>query len=249
MQAAVDSALRSLAARVRTRSRQLLTLARMRRKRKRLLRAFWRVYDGRRSGTYPTTLTDVATRDQIPELLNRRGLVATGIEIGVKRAGYSEFVLAHWRGQLLISVDPWSEAPSDEYRDRANVAQAEQERYYRTARTRLARFGGRSEIWRTTSVEAAARVADASLDFVYIDARHDRESVLEDIAAWYPKVRPGGIVAGHDYVDGDLPQGHFEVASAVDAYFGERGLPVYVTRGGPSTVEIYPSWIVAVPVL
>ena len=57
-----------------------------------------------------------------------------------------------------------------------------------------------------TPVEAAKKVADGSLDFVYIDARRDYDSVKEDLNAWFRKVKPGGIFAGHDYVDGVLPR-------------------------------------------
>lgn len=49
------------------------------------------------------------------------------------------------------------------------------------------------------SVAAAKHVADGSLDFVYIDADHRYASVRADIAAWLPKIRAGGIMAGHDY--------------------------------------------------
>lgn len=52
---------------------------------------------------------------------------------------------------------------------------------------------------RMTSVEAAGTYADKSLDFVFIDAGHDYDSVKADILAWQPKIRPGGILAGHDY--------------------------------------------------
>lgn len=219
----------------------------VRKARKRGLRRIWGVVYGRRAATFAASLEHVRTRDQLPELLNRRGLLGDGVEIGVKRGAYSGFLLDHWQGRRLISVDPWLEAPADEYVDRANVPQERQERYFRETTERLARFGGRSEIWRTTSVEAAARVEDGSLDFVYVDARHDRESVLEDLEAWYPKLRPGGIFAGHDYVDGSFPNGEFGVRGAVDEFFGRLGVPVHSTRGRPAAVEIFPSWVVAVP--
>ncbi len=53
---------------------------------------------------------------------------------------------------------------------------------------------------RRLSVEAAADFADQSLDFVFIDARHTYVAASEDLAAWWPKVKPGGLLAGHEYV-------------------------------------------------
>jgi len=52
---------------------------------------------------------------------------------------------------------------------------------------------------REFSVSAAAKVAHTSLDFAYIDARHDYEGLSEDLRAWWPKLCPGGLMAGHDY--------------------------------------------------
>ena len=49
------------------------------------------------------------------------------------------------------------------------------------------------------STEAAGTFEDEALDWVYIDARHDYISVLEDMNAWWPKVKPGGLFSGHDY--------------------------------------------------
>jgi SAM-dependent methyltransferase len=48
------------------------------------------------------------------------------------------------------------------------------------------------------SLDAALLVADASLDMVFIDADHRYLPFLQDLRAWLPKVRPGGILCGHD---------------------------------------------------
>lgn len=235
---------RKAGARAYKRIRKSAKLARRRWKyTKRWLRS---VYNMRHRRTYGLRLDRVPSRDEIPVLLNARGLLGRGAEIGVKTGRFSEHLLRTWRGNQLISIDPWLSADPDEYVDRSNVSQAEFEEYYRETKQRLSAFGERSTIWRTTSVEAAAKIENQSLDFVYIDARHDYDSVKEDLHAWLPKVRPGGILAGHDYADGLFPQGDFGVKSAVDEFFAERAISVHSTDG-PSAVELFPSWIVEVP--
>ena len=67
------------------------------------------------------------------------------------------------------------------------------------------------------SVKAAARFANHSVDFVWIDADHSYDGVCADIAAWLPKVKPGGVIAGHDYYD-DPAKNNF-VQSAIDELF------------------------------
>jgi len=54
-------------------------------------------------------------------------------------------------------------------------------------------------ILRMTSMEAVKLVDDESLDMVFIDALHDYEHGMEDIAEWRKKVRSGGIIAGDDF--------------------------------------------------
>jgi hypothetical protein len=74
------------------------------------------------------------------------------------------------------------------------------------------------------SLEAAKLIKDESLDFVYIDALHDKQSVLDDITAWEPKVRIGGIVAGHDW-------GHRGVTDAVMEFTKSPWIfPLYRTQ-------------------
>ena len=53
---------------------------------------------------------------------------------------------------------------------------------------------------KSTSVEASSMFDDESVDFIFIDAAHDYESVLSDIKSWYPKIKPEGLICGDDYV-------------------------------------------------
>jgi hypothetical protein len=70
---------------------------------------------------------------------------------------------------------------------------------------------------RKPSTEAAIDFEDESVDIVFIDACHEYACVKEDIAAWLPKVKKGGIISGHDYYWGENG-----VKKAVDEAFGDR---------------------------
>ena len=78
---------------------------------------------------------------------------------------------------------------------------------------------------RKHSLEAVDLYGGNSLDFVFIDAAHDYENVTKDIQAWFPKVKAGGIIAGHDYTWGP------EVKKAADDFFRAKGLPVMEEEG------------------
>jgi hypothetical protein len=195
----------------------------------------------RRQLSDPTANVD--SREDLPALLNRLGLTGVGAEVGVQSGAFSAWILHRWAGATLISIDPWRAADPEEYIDIANVEQARHDELYRAACQRLVRFGMRSQVWRTTGTDAIRLVEDGALSFVYLDARHAEADVAEDLALWEPKVRPGGIVAGHDYFDGVIPAGNFGVKSAVDGYFGERGWMVHETVAD----RPFPSWWVIKP--
>jgi hypothetical protein len=181
----------------------------------------------------------IHSRDELPYILNGLNLLGEGAEIGVKSGIFSEYLLTVWQGQKLHSIDPWIEFPENEYIDSANVNEDHQEEFYKQTCNRLRRFDLRSEILRTTSAEAARQFVTGQLDFVYIDAQHHYNAVKEDLMLWYPKVKKGGILSGHDYIDGKRIHGEFGVKSAVNEFATSNGLKVL-----SSAESKWPSWFI-----
>jgi hypothetical protein len=181
-------------------------------------------------------------RHYLPAYLNRLNLTGTGAEIGVKRGVHSEAILSRWKGKKLYLVDPWEEQRDTKYVDRANVVQAKHDEHYQETLQRMARFKRRVEIIRDYSENAAKRFPANSLDFVYLDARHDYDSVLADLRNWEPKVKVGGLIAGHDYLQGTVNRMPYGVKAAVRHYMNEQG---YLTSIVKRTWEPWPSfyWI------
>jgi hypothetical protein len=146
-----------------------------------------------------------------------------GAEIGVFHGSMSVSLLE--RTDLsLVMVDSWQGGGASYVGDSADfhagLSQETQDYHFATAKRRTGIFGDRARIIRKASLEAAKDIADGSLDFVFIDADHSYEGCKADIAAWMPKLKPGGLLSGHDYDHPDFEK--FGVKRAVD----ELGLDV-----------------------
>lgn len=166
-------------------------------------------------------------RGKLADLLRRRGLTGDAAEVGTHRGAFAAELLRRWPGRLFC-VDHYPSGYNDA--DPASAGDREADRL--AARAALGAFRGRVLFVRLPSVEAAAGFADGALDAVYIDADHARASVEADLAAWWPKVRPGGVLAGHDFVcpGMELQGGGWgrEVQPAVMSFAGAHGLDVWL---------------------
>ena len=144
----------------------------------------------------------LASRNTMGSFLESLGL-KSGAEIGVQRGKFAERTLKAWPScQKYYLIDCWQEQPN--YHDVADVDNSAHEEHLQETRERMNPFVDKVHFLRMYSVDAAKCIPDGELDFVYIDARHDYDSVLEDMAYYYPKVREGGVFAGHDFVDNDF---------------------------------------------
>jgi hypothetical protein len=119
-----------------------------------------------------------------------------GAEIGVERGRFSKMICQVNPQLKLYGIDAWQTYKG--YRD--HISQERLDEFYLETRNRMAPFN--CQLIRDWSMEAVKRFEDESLDFVFIDAAHDYKHAKEDIREWSKKVRKGGIVSGHDYING-----------------------------------------------
>mgnify|MGYP002137043614 CR=1 FL=1 len=155
----------------------------------------------------------IAKRIEIVKLLPENSIVA---EIGVAEGRFSAELLSAGVGQLLM-VDNWGHISG--VTGDGNFSQEWHDKNYRTALNSVEQwFPDRAKILRGMSSEMASRVSDNYLDAIYLDAGHYYKAVMEDLNAWYPKVKSGGIISGHDYLCED-----YDVKRAVlDFLFHKR---------------------------
>ena len=149
----------------------------------------------------------VGGRSAVAKLLAEKGYTF-GVEVGVERGVHAKLLCQKIPGLTLYCIDPWEYVPG--YRD--HVPQERLDEFYAETRKRLKPC--MAVVWKMTSVDAARRFD--SVNFVYLDGDHRLEAVRADIEAWWPKVRAGGALLGHDY--DDVSEAVLERFEDVDVY-------------------------------
>lgn len=158
--------------------------------------------------------------------------VEIGVEVGTDHGKYAEQLLAGIPTLRILCVDPWTAYTEGN----ETHTQEEMNSIYESVLERLRPY--KFSIDRMTSMESVNTIQDNSLDFVFIDGNHSYDYVLEDITEWTKKVKPGGIIAGHDYkVD---PVNDYGVIEAVTKYVEDNHIaPLFILRGGGRLVDCF----------
>ena len=137
------------------------------------------------------------TRDELPQIFEREGL-KIGAELGVKRGAYSKIVLSQWKSaEKYVLVDLW--AQQENYIDLANVPNSEQDKNFIATQNNIAPWSDKIEICRNYTTHCHHMYDNHYFDMIYVDARHDRLGVLQDLNDWWPKLKREGLLCGHDY--------------------------------------------------
>lgn len=151
-------------------------------------------------------------RDNLPELFHELGF-KVGAEIGTEEGNYAYKLCKHNPGVKLFCVDMWQNYPG--YRDYKGKEDKLINAHDKAVDT-LKHFD--VTFIQKYSMDAVMDFEDGSLDFVYIDANHEWPYITHDIYYWSPKVRPGGIVSGHDYYISTRSDSRCHVKGAVGGY-------------------------------
>ncbi len=150
-----------------------------------------------------------------------------GVEVGVF-CGEMSAALLEREDLSLLMVDSWEAEGAAYVADsgdwHATLKQNEQGDFLAKAYRAVEFADGRATVYCGRSLDAADSVFDDRLDFVFIDADHSYEGCSADIKAWAPKIKPGGLLCGHDYDNPDFPE--FGVRRAVDEYAEATGREV-----------------------
>lgn len=153
------------------------------------------------------------------QLINRLNL-KTGIELGVAQGEFSRLLLKS-KFEKLYLIDKWNDHHNTE--EMINV--------YKKFKSELNRIC----IIRSLFEEALTLFENKSLDFIYIDGyAHTGQEQGKTLFDWYPKLKCGGIFAGHDY--------HFQwpkTIESVDKFIKTYNKKLHLTRG-----DYYPSWYI-----
>ena len=145
---------------------------------------------------------DIST--EAPLFKNRNELIkwiphkGIGIEIGVNAGEFSKIILEKNDPQKLYLVDCWEHQDHYCWVDDSNIPTEDKLKLLETIKERY-KLDDRVVIKRGYSLDIVKTFDDNYFDWIYIDADHWK--IYEDITAWMPKLKEGGYMMGHDYMD------------------------------------------------
>lgn len=199
--------------------------------------------EGTKNSGYPFYIPD-CPRSGLPQFFKSLGF-EIGAEIGVYKGKFCEKFCLH--GIKMYAIDDWSSHDGEDPQ--------RQEYLYNYSKKVLERAGSATVI-RKTSMEAVKDFKPNNLDFVYIDADHSFRGIAQDLYEWYKRVKPGGIVSGHDYSytgeDARAQRQYYrscQVGFVVNAFVQAFGIENFYIFGRSKPIELeskndrYLSWM------
>ena len=209
------------------------------------------------------------SRNDLAWLLAASGVRGAAVEIGVAEGMFASIMLAGWKGCTSYTmIDPWKDQTKRFGVKTGNLVtmrsgQAITKAFCKVqAHFSQSTYRGKVQQIRRSSSDAASLLEDSSLAFLYVDGNHYYKWVVEDLHLYWPKVRPGGILAGHDYewrwMEPNGPDTWNSprnperggVKNALQEFAAQHGLRYFLTQrmhGGKEAPWCCPSWYLFKP--
>lgn len=169
-------------------------------------------------------VTEIRNRGDIPRFLE--SIQAKRIaELGVRDGQHLRSLMTVQGVEEIWAIDMWRNTGALAENDDSSPQEVLEGRF--AIVQGLANGDPRIHISRKSTEDAAAALVSL-FDFVYIDADHSYNGVSRDIRLWWPLVKPGGYLAGHDYCEWPSHPVKMGVIPAVDEFVAANGLTVHV---------------------
>jgi hypothetical protein len=148
-----------------------------------------------------------------------KGMVC--VELGVFLGDFSSLIYENCKPSWLYLVDIFPDSMMSGDKDGMNVKTADLRSIPDSLRKK---FENKNiSVHKQTTTDFLKSSDNQDIDFVYIDAEHSYKMVKSDLEESYRRVKPGGIIAGHDYCRNQFPG----VCIAVDEFCKEKNLELY----------------------
>jgi len=185
----------------------------------------------------------IRNRSDIPTLLRRMNAQKI-CEVGVCEGCHFRNLIRAECVAHAVAVDLWTETGIRAHND-CYTPQSELDRMHNTM-LELAKVDARVQVIKNYSPLAAKEFPDGYFDFVYIDGDHTYPGVWIDLCEWFPKVRSGGVLAGHDFFEYTFGEVKFGIVEAVTKFIREKGLHLHVDKEGPPELPAH-DWFIPKP--
>lgn len=177
---------------------------------------------------------ELTSRDLLISSLPKGGVF---VELGVAAGGFTPSILQYRQPEQLFLIDSWCEQPGTEWQEKDPAALENHEQFYQDILHRYSEHPGIT-ILRMLSEEAVKQFTTETIDGIYIDADHTKTA--QDIEMWWPKIKPGGWMCGHDYVGPETVW--ITTMADVDTFVAQdTRLELIITN------EEFPSWAIHKP--
>lgn len=164
--------------------------------------------------------------------LPKEGIVA---EVGVSSGEHALYIKKISRPTKLYLIDPWVGANNPHFNEQPMQLIAEGNvKILDKSEFNFETHTDEVVAMKEYSVDASKKFPNEFFDYVYIDANHSYESVKEDIEHWYPKIKVGGYITGHDYRGGGRSRrsARYGIVQAVTEFINNNNLELAFTSRG-----------------